>query len=269
MISKKNKKLTTFKGQERFVLVLWGGGTRGFYTLWVLKALEEAGYREKIDAVYGVSVWAIIGAYWTAGYSAQEIFDNFKHLEVSPTKWIALFSKQHLLKTDYLEKKFRDELPATFEELELPLYITATDLRTAKMIIFNKEELVTPVLASMAIPWIFPIVEYQKYLLVDGWVIDNFPTTTAKRNYPNHKIIGIALNMFKKNKRVKGMIDTLTTAFEIMLRKDQVKRTEDIDISFYEAIDCKVLDIHTKKREKAFQQGYESWKKTFALFSEK
>ncbi|MCR5412015.1 MAG: hypothetical protein K6E76_03340 [Patescibacteria group bacterium] len=51
-----------------------------------------------------------------------------------------------------MEKKFRDELPATFEELELPLYITATDLRTAKMIIFNKEELVTPVLASMAIP---------------------------------------------------------------------------------------------------------------------
>jgi predicted acylesterase/phospholipase RssA len=36
--------------------VLSGGGTRGFYTLGVLKALEEAGLKEQIDAIYGVSV---------------------------------------------------------------------------------------------------------------------------------------------------------------------------------------------------------------------
>jgi predicted acylesterase/phospholipase RssA len=41
---------------DRYVLVLSGGGTRGFYTLGVLKALEEAGLKEKVDAIYGVSI---------------------------------------------------------------------------------------------------------------------------------------------------------------------------------------------------------------------
>jgi predicted acylesterase/phospholipase RssA len=40
----------------RYVLVLSGGGTRGFYTLGVLKALEEAGLQHQVDAVYGISI---------------------------------------------------------------------------------------------------------------------------------------------------------------------------------------------------------------------
>ncbi|MDR0608240.1 MAG: patatin-like phospholipase family protein [Candidatus Peribacteria bacterium] len=41
---------------DRYVLVLSGGGTRGFYTLGVLKAMEEYGLKSKVDAIYGVSV---------------------------------------------------------------------------------------------------------------------------------------------------------------------------------------------------------------------
>jgi predicted acylesterase/phospholipase RssA len=38
------------------VLVFSGGGTRGFYTLGVLKALEESGLQDQIDAIYGISI---------------------------------------------------------------------------------------------------------------------------------------------------------------------------------------------------------------------
>jgi predicted acylesterase/phospholipase RssA len=41
---------------DRYVLVLSGGGTRGFYTLGVLKAMEEYDMKGKIDAIYGISV---------------------------------------------------------------------------------------------------------------------------------------------------------------------------------------------------------------------
>lgn len=106
----------------------------------------------------------------------------------------------------------------------------------------------------MAIPGIFPSVKYGNYLLNDGGIVDNFPTTTAKKKFPKHKIIGIALNMFEKNKKPKNLIETLLTSFEIMLRKDLVKRSEDIDISFYENIDCQILELNPKKRKKAFEQ---------------
>lgn len=55
LTSPKQKKDTTIP-LDRYVLVLSGGGTRGFYTLGVLKALEEAGLKDKIDAIYGISV---------------------------------------------------------------------------------------------------------------------------------------------------------------------------------------------------------------------
>lgn len=274
LITQKTKDLThllenLIKREDRFVLVLSGGGTRGFYTLGVLKALEEFGYRERIDAVYGISVGSIIGAYWTAGYAAQEIYDKFCNLDISPTKRISLHPKHYLLRTEVLEKKFHEDLPETYEELEIPLYIGATDLNTAKLIMFNHGELIPTVLGSMAIPGIFPTVPYEKYLLVDGGVVDNFPTTTAKRQYPNHKIIGIALNVFKKNKKISNIFNTLVTSFEIMLRKEQVKRSETIDLSFYEPIDCSILEIKQKKWEKAFEQGYKTGVKKLSQLAEK
>ena len=62
---------------DKYILVISGGGVRWFYGLGILKAMEELWVADKIEAVYGVSAGAIIGAYWTAGYSAQEIFDIF------------------------------------------------------------------------------------------------------------------------------------------------------------------------------------------------
>lgn len=41
--------------KERYVLVISGGGMRGFYGLGILKALEELGFKDRIDALYGVS----------------------------------------------------------------------------------------------------------------------------------------------------------------------------------------------------------------------
>lgn len=37
-----------------------------------------------------------------------------------------------------------------------------------------------------------------------------------------------------------------------------------IDILFYEEIECWIIDLNKKKREKAFQQGYKSWKATLS-----
>jgi NTE family protein len=41
----------------------------------------------------------------------------------------------------------------------------------------------------MSIPGIFPPVKYDKYSLVDGGVLNNFPVDVAKKDYPNHEII--------------------------------------------------------------------------------
>jgi NTE family protein len=69
------KKLIPSKKKYTLVISWWG--TRGFYALGILKGLEELWYKDKIEAIYGVSVGALIGSYWSAGYSAQEIYTMF------------------------------------------------------------------------------------------------------------------------------------------------------------------------------------------------
>jgi NTE family protein len=68
-------------------LVLSGGGARGGAHIGVLKALEEL--HIPIDYIAGTSMGAIIGAFYAAGYSPQEI-EQF----VAETQWKEAFSDQ-------------------------------------------------------------------------------------------------------------------------------------------------------------------------------
>jgi NTE family protein len=134
-------------------------------------------------------------------------------------------------------------------------------MNTAELIMFNQGKLLEPLLGSMALPGVFPSIKYQQYLLNDGGIVDNFPTVLAQEQYPNHKIIGVALNKFKEDKNPKNLIQTLITAYAITMRKDLVQRSKEIEISFYENIECGILELNKKKRKTTFDQGYHSGKK--------
>ena len=263
IFSRKSLRSSKSASYDRYVLVLSGGGTRGFYTLWVLKALEEMGLKEKVDAIYGVSIWAIFWCYRAAGWTAQEIFNHAKELSLFSSNWINVFPKQYLLKTHPLQEYFKADLPARLEDLRIKTYIGATDIYTAQLKLFSKGELIPPLLWSMALPGIFPSVKHQKFLLNDGGIIDNFPTTFAQKQYPNHKIIGVVLNKFEAYQEPKNLITTLITTFEVMMWKDLLEKLEQISIAFYEKIDCSVLELRKSKRKDAFEQGYRSGMKKF------
>lgn len=49
---------------------------------------------------------------------------------------------------------------------------------------------------------------------------NNFLVEPAKKAYPRHKIIGISLNKYRTNPKVKNLLDSLMVSFEIMLKKD-------------------------------------------------
>jgi predicted acylesterase/phospholipase RssA len=56
--------------------------------------------------------------------------------------------------------------------------------------------------------------------LIDGGVTNNCPLAIATGKFPRHKIIGISLNKYQKNQKIKNIFDNLLVSFEIMLRKD-------------------------------------------------
>ena len=249
--------------KKKYTLVISWWGTRWFYALGILKWLEELGYKDKIEAIYGVSVGALVGSYWSAGYSAQEIYDMFFDERVFGISSINIFSKESLLRFNYLEKKFTKELPQKLSDLKIKTYIWTTDTKMGTFRLFDTGDLIPILLGSIAIPGIFPVIHYQKYILMDGWATNNFPIDVAKEKYPNNEIIGIALNKFKENQTIKNIFDNLSVSFEILLRHHTIENMWIVKHLFYKDLPLKVLDINKKNMHKAYLEGYKDCREHF------
>lgn len=161
--------------QLRVGLVLSGGGARGFAHIGVLKALERHGAR--FDVVAGTSMGAILGALYAAGLRAADMEEV-----VSSTGWtdVVDFSlKTGLIKGDRFKKYLAEHLPATFEELELPLAVTTTDVETGESVLHTEGDLVTAVRASSSFPGAFEPIQYLGRTLADGGIVNNLPVAAA------------------------------------------------------------------------------------------
>ncbi len=236
-------------------MISWWG-TRAFYALGILKWLEELGYKDKIQAIYGVSAWAIVACYRSAGYSAQEIYDIFIADHSFWLSSINIFSKQSLLRLDSFEKKFAAHLPKKITDLKIKTYIWTTDVRTGTYLLFDEGDLIPILLGSVSIPGIFPVVHYKKHVLMDGWATNNFPVDLAQKKYPSNEIIGIALNKFQENQKIKSIFDNLSVSFEILLRHHTVENMSYVRHLFYKVLPLKVLDTSKKNMHKAYLEGY-------------
>ncbi|PSR57021.1 hypothetical protein AHMF7605_27815 [Adhaeribacter arboris] len=154
-------------------LVMSGGAVHGVAHLGALKALTEL--QIPLHAISGVSSGAIAGAFFAAGYTPEEIYKLATELPYWQLAKPA-FNKRGLIRLDKLEKEFSKYLGnKTFEDLNLPLFICATDLRQGTTVYFSSGNLITPLLASNTVPLLSPPVEYQNHLLVDGGLLNNLP----------------------------------------------------------------------------------------------
>jgi NTE family protein len=70
---------------------------------------------------------------------------------------------------------------ALLETAALPLHVVATDMRTGAEVVLSSGAIVEAVLASAAIPGVFPPVQIDGRLLIDGGVANNTPISAAIR----------------------------------------------------------------------------------------
>ncbi len=129
--------------------------------------------------------------------------------------------------------------------------------------LYSKGELISLLTGSISIPGIFPAIPYQKAVLMDGGVTNNFPVDIAKKQYPKNEIIGIALNRFRENQKISTVIDTLSIAFDILLKRNTVENLPLVEHLFYINVPLKVLDTNKQKMKKAFEEGYRECIKHF------
>lgn len=163
---------------RRIGLALGGGGGKGSAHIGVLMALQAL--RIPIDAVAGTSIGGLVAAMYTIGYTPYEIEQWFRRgtarriLERDPTNG-------GFLGTRKIEALLREALgDRTFADTRLPLALVAVDVRTGEEVLLRDGLLVEAVLATTAVPGIFPPVGRGGQLLVDGGVRNNVPVDVAQ-----------------------------------------------------------------------------------------
>lgn len=158
----------------RIALVLGGGGSRGLAHIGVLKVLVREGIR--IDLIVGTSMGAIVGALYGGGLAPEEIVEKVRALQGNQILSLNhLFSARSRQRT--LEEWLEANLPvSTFEQLGCPLTAVAVDVVEGEEVTIDAGPLVPALLASSAVPGVFPPVRRGDQLLADGGVIDSLST---------------------------------------------------------------------------------------------
>jgi NTE family protein len=192
-------------------LVLSGGGAKGFAHIGVLEVFEKEGI--PIDFIVGTSIGSIIGGLHAIGYNSDQLKDF-----ATTQEWIDLLS-DHIsreykniyerydqdrylvsfkLKTDEgislpagvvqghnimnllceLTAKYHEE--ENFNNFPIPFACVAADLVTGEEVVITNGYLPEAMFASMSIPTIFAPSEINDKLVVDGGIVNNFPTDIAK-----------------------------------------------------------------------------------------
>ncbi|GGC70582.1 patatin [Hoyosella rhizosphaerae] len=160
-------------------LALGGGAALGAAHVGVLFALEEAGIH--IGVVVGTSAGALIGAGYAAGLPVSLLDKIIRSAEWRDFGRLTVPRKLGLLDPAALEStiaRFTED--RDIEELPRRFAAVATDLRTLAPYLLDSGPVPSALLATIAVPGLFPPVRVGNALLIDGAFTSNVPTWGAR-----------------------------------------------------------------------------------------
>ena len=174
-------------------LALGGGGAKGNSHIGVIRRLQKEGF--KIHAVAGTSFGGVVAVFFALGYSPDEIEDMFAALDQRRLFGHGEDEGPSLLGLAGVTKWFHSVIgKRTFADLNLPCILTAADLRCGCEILLSEGSLVDALLATIAIPGIFPAKRMGELELIDGGALDPVPVAPARSLAPNLPVVAVVLN---------------------------------------------------------------------------
>ena len=184
--------------KKEFNLSLSGGAALGYAHIGVLEYLYELNLSPK--AIYGVSMGAIVGSVEALDISNSEKLIIFNKA-FNTLKWIKPSFNGSLISTKKIEKMLKDIFGnLKFSHLQKDLHIGATNYHNGNLTIFNKKNdilIVDAILASMAVPAIFPPRYIQNIAYVDGYLSSNIIVNRDDKDIYNLVVNVTGKNSFK------------------------------------------------------------------------
>ena len=173
-------KYSVENGQPGIAIALGGGMARGFAHIGVLRTLNKHGIYPSLIA--GTSIGSVVGGCYLAGK-----LDAFEEWALSLSRYKIFTYLDFRVRSAGLigGGRLRSELEShfsdmTFEDLPHPFVCIATDLATGHEIWMRKGNLLDAMIASFALPGVFPPVKYDDRFLVDGALVNPCPVSPCQ-----------------------------------------------------------------------------------------
>jgi NTE family protein len=276
--------------QPKLALALGGGAVRGAAHFGVLHALELEGL--EVHAIAGTSSGAIVGTLFALGKFGKdskleihklisaigaEAYDDLQHLFFKDHTHENLFERlrtitgferalRSAIRTPGLSslEPLRANLEtllggAEFSDLRIPFGVVTVDLISGEKVVLREGRLLEAVLASSAVPGVFPPVELGGRLLADGHVLDNVPAEVARGLIDGPSVV-LAVDVgttLESQTAPKNAFDVVNRAAEISrehLRRASVAQA-DLLIHIGNEVQAKNFE-HTRARD-LFEAGLE------------
>jgi NTE family protein len=175
----------------RIGLALGGGGAKGLAHIPLLRVFDEMQLRP--HCIAGTSIGSVIGALYASGKSGERIAEGVARMIISKgdsfrdalkkrdvLRWVEFFDiefgKSALFKGDkFIDFLYEAMGAQTFEDLEIPLQVVATDFWASSQVVFDSGPLLPAVKASMGLPGVFTPVQIDDRVLIDGGGVNPVP----------------------------------------------------------------------------------------------
>jgi NTE family protein len=175
-------------------LALGGGGSKGNSHIGVIRRLQQEGFN--IQGVAGTSFGGIVAVFHALGYSPDQIEDLFASVDQKHLYGHGEGEGPSLLGLAGARKLLTEEIgDRTFADLKTPCILTAADLRCGCEALLSEGSLVDALLATVAIPGIFPPKRIGELELVDGGTLDPVPVAPARSLAPHLPVVAVVLTL--------------------------------------------------------------------------
>jgi NTE family protein len=164
-------------------LALGGGGSKGNAHIGVLRVLEKEGFR--IRAIAGTSAGGIVASVYAAGYRPDVLEEYMMEVDQRSLFGFHFGDEPSILGISGIVKVMQDLLgDRQFSDLEIPCALTAVDLDSGQELVLKEGRVVDAVMATTALPGIFPPKKWGDQLLVDGGILDPVPVSVVREISP-------------------------------------------------------------------------------------
>ncbi len=260
-------------GPPRVGLALGGGGVRGMAHILVLELLDELRLRPSVIA--GTSMGALVGALYASGMSGLAIHELVrKHFvtrnepfraamkkRVDLIKWVGPtvqpLNRGGVIKPDRFLHHLLDAVTKTsFEELTIPLVVTATDFWSAEEVVLQTGELLPALRASIAVPGAFAPLSLGGRVLVDGGLLNLVPYDHLKGRCELTIAVDVGRPPIPGRTDLPKALESFLGAFEIMQAAASARKLESCppDISIRPQVwEIGILDF--TKVDQVFEQA--------------